>query len=121
MMASETLKVPQALPRNLHMAEVWAAGWVRPPATFQDPPNIIREPVPFHSLRSLRMFASTDFRNDGLVFIPGERNVPTQDFIYDHPKRVTIRRFCPTAVFETEALRIEELWTHPPVRTSLSV
>ena len=43
---------------------------------------------------------------------------PTQNFVYDHPKRVTIRAFRSVAVFETELLWAEEFWAHPSVRAT---
>ena len=48
-----------------------------------------------------------------------KRNLSAQHLVYGHSKGVTVRGFRRAAVFETEILREEEFWAHPPDRASL--
>ena len=64
------------------------------------------------------MFTLKDFHDNEVVTMLEKWHFPAQNFVYDHPKRVTIRTFCSMAVFEAELLWAEELWTHPSVRAT---
>ena len=112
-------------PRNLlqtleYVFDARPIAWSGLPATLQHIPNVIHEPRPFLSLRSSRAFTFANPHNNGVVSVLVKRCSTAQDFVYHHPECVTVRAFRPAAVLETELLRIEELWTHPSVRPTLS-
>jgi hypothetical protein len=62
------------------------------PATLQEIPNLAREPTSFHSLRSLRTLTVQDLSDGNPLRGTKEWDVPAQNFIHNHPERVTIRR-----------------------------
>ena len=86
---------------------------------FQYFPQIIREPLPLRSYRSLGAFAFNNLPGNDKVRISVKWYAFAQNFVYHHSKRLTVRRFRPMAVFEADPFRVEELWAHPSDGTTL--
>jgi len=101
-----------------YISDARAVTWFRLPATPQNIPNIVCEPSPLRSLGPLGPSSPKDLCNSGVFAKEGKRYLTSQNLVYHHSKRIAIRRFRPTAVFETEFVRLEEFWAHPSGRTT---
>ena len=91
------------------------------PAPPQNTPNIVCEPSLLRPLGPLRSLAPKDLPESGVLVVLGKWCLPSQNFVYHHPERVTIGGCRPAAVFCTEHFWLEEFWAHPSGGTALVV
>ena len=102
---------PQTLKYSLNTG---AVSWLRCPALFQHPPQIVRKPPPIHPIRFHWVFTFGNLPHHSEFHVRCEGSLTTEHFVYHHPQCIAVRFNCWLAVLETEPLRIKELWTHPP-------